>query len=78
MPLCLKRATIIRLLKIPGLDNAEMKNYRPISNLPFIIVARRIEEHLEHNGLNDIYQSAYRRGHSIETVTLLRLLMRDP
>ena len=53
-----------------------MKNYRPISNLPFIskliekVVARRIEEHLEHNDLNDIYQSAYRRGHSTETALL--------
>jgi len=53
-----------------------MKNYRPISNLPFIskliekVVARRIEEHLEHNGLNDIYQSACRRGHSTETALL--------
>ena len=53
-----------------------MKNYRPVSNLPFIsklvekVVARRIEEHLEHNDLNDSYQSAYRRDHSTETVLL--------
>jgi len=44
----------------------EMKNYRPISNLPYISkliekgAARRIEEHLEHNDPNDIYHSAYR------------------
>jgi len=53
-----------------------MKKYRPISNLPFIsnliekVVAMRIEEHLEYNDLNDIYQSAYLRGHSTETVLL--------
>ena len=71
MLLCLKRATITLLLKRSGLDKDEMKNYRPISNLPFIfkliekVLARRIKEHLEHNDLNDIYQSAYRRVHSI-------------
>jgi len=36
MPLCLKRAIIIPLLKRSGLDKEEMKNYRHISNLPFI------------------------------------------
>jgi len=77
MPLCLKRATISPLLKRPGLDKEEMKNYHPISNLPFIskpiekVVARRIEEHLEHNDLNDIYQSAYRSRHSSSTETTL-------
>jgi len=30
----------------------------------------RIIVHLEHNDLNDIYQSAYRRGHSTETALL--------
>ena len=64
MPFCLKRATITPLLKIPVLDKEEMKNYRPISNLPFIskliekVIARLVEEHLEHNDLNDIYKSA--------------------
>ena len=64
------------LLKIPGLDKEKMKNYRPISNLPFIskliekVVARCIEEHLEHNDLNDIYQSAYRRGYSTKIALL--------
>ena len=76
MPLCLKRATITPLLKIPGFDKEDMNNYRPISYLPFIsklienVVARHIEEHLKHNDLNDIYQSAYRRSHSTETALL--------
>ena len=40
-----------------------MKNYHPICNLPFIskliekVVARDIEEHLEHNDLNDSYHN---------------------
>ena len=62
-----------QLLNRSGLDKEEMKNYRPISNLHFIskliekVVARRTEEHLEHNDLNGIYQSAYRRGDSTKT-----------
>ena len=57
--------------------NANICLFLPhISNLPFIskliekLVARCIEEHLEQNDLNDIYQSAYRRGHSTETALL--------
>jgi len=52
MPLCLKRATVTTLLKRSGLDKERMKNYCPISTLPFIskliekVVARHIEEHL--------------------------------
>ena len=74
--MCLKRATIIPLLKRPGLDKEDMKNYCPISYLPFIskliekVVGRRIDEHLKHNDLNDIYQFVYRRGHSTETARL--------
>jgi len=36
MPLCLKGANITPLLKRAGLDKEEMKNCRPISNLPSI------------------------------------------
>ena len=73
MSLYLKQATITPLLKIYWLDK-DIKNYRHMSNLPFIskliekVAARRIGEHLEHNDINDSYQSAYRRGHSTETV----------
>ena len=76
MPSCLKRATITPLLKRSGLDEEHVKIYRPISNLRFIpkliekVVARRTEEHLEHNVLYDSYQSVYCRGHSKETVLL--------
>ena len=72
-PLCLKRATITLLLMRPGLDKEDMKNYRPISKLPFIsklfeyVVTRRMEEH---NALNGSYQSAYRRNHSTQIVLL--------
>jgi hypothetical protein len=55
------------------LDKVDTKNYRPISNFSFIskfiekVLAMRIEEH---NDLNNSYESAYRRGHSTETVLL--------
>jgi len=90
MTLCLKRATIIPPLKGSGLNKKDMKTYRSISNLPLIsnliqtVVARRIEEHLEHNALNDGYQYAYHRGHSTETVPLklhsdfVEALVKDP
>ena len=50
-----------------------MKNDRPILNLSFIykliksVVTRRIIEHLGHNDLYDIYQSAYNRNWSFES-----------
>ena len=75
MSLYLKQATMTPLLKIYWLDK-DIKNYRHMSNLPFIskriekVAARRIGEHLEHNDINDSYQSAYRRGHSTETVLM--------
>ena len=64
------------LIKRSGLNKEDMKNYCPISNLPFIsklienVVAKRIEEHLEPNDLDDSYQSVYCRGYSTETVLL--------
>jgi len=76
LTLCLKRATTTPRFMRPGLDKEEMKNYRPISNLPSIskliekVEATRIEEHVEHNDFNEIYQSTYRRGHSTETALL--------
>jgi len=55
------KAVITPLLKRSGLDKEEMKNYHPISNLPFIskhietVVTSRTEEHLEDTDLNGIY-----------------------
>ena len=61
----LKRATLTSLFKRSEQNKKDMKNYRPIYNLPFKsklienVVARRIEEHLEHNYLNESYQSGF-------------------
>ena len=51
-------------------------NYRPISNLNFLskvlekIVAKRLCSYMSKNGLNEVYQSAYKSGHSVETALL--------
>ena len=71
-----KRAIVIPLLKKPGLDKEVLKNYRPISNLPFLskvlerVVLRQLLNHLASNGLLEIFQSAYRQNHSTETALL--------
>jgi len=50
MPSSLKEAVLRPLLKKPGLDSEVLKNYRPISNLPFLskliekVVAARITD----------------------------------
>ena len=55
-----------------------MKNYRPVSNLPFLskiiekIVNRRLIQYVEDNNMATLFQSAYRKHHSTET-SLLRV-----
>jgi hypothetical protein len=64
------------LLKKPNLDKEELKNYRKVSNLPFLskilekLVAKRLETHLSSLRLHDNLQSAYHTGHSTETALL--------
>ena len=76
VPLSFKKANIRPLLKKPNLDKEELKNYRPVSNLPFLskilekLVAKRLETHLSSHRLHDNLQSAYRTGHSTETALL--------
>ena len=72
-----KSAVIIfPLLKIPSLDPNELKNFRPISNLPFIskingkLVLVQLSSHLSANNLINQFQSAYRPGYSTETALL--------
>ena len=56
-----------------------LKNCRPISNLPFLSkilengVLHKILSHLQENNLSNPFQSAYRAGHSTETI-LLRIV----
>ncbi len=66
-------------MKKPSLDKNLLKNYRPISNLPFLskilekVVFHKLLSHLQENNLSNPFKSAYRAGHSTETV-LLRIV----
>ena len=68
-----KAAVVRPLLKKSGLDASELRNYRPVSNLPFLskllekVVQVRIQAFFDSNGLMPKLQSAYRRFHSTET-----------
>ena len=68
-----KQAVVRPLLQKNGLDDNELKNFRPVSNLSFIskllekIVQTRIQAFFDSNGLMPKMQSAYRRIHSTET-----------
>jgi len=73
IPDSLKSAQVKPLLKKPGLDRNDYKNYRPISNLKFLFktiekaAACQVKDYLDANGLHDAKQSAYRKFHSTET-----------
>ena len=53
-----------------------LKNYKPIANLGLILkiiekaIATQIHDHLINNDIVDNFQSAYKAGHSCETVLL--------
>ena len=76
MPPSLKHALISPLLKKPNLDPNELKNYRPVSNLPFLskliekAVVKQINSYLQNSSLLEINQSAYRKNHNTETALL--------
>jgi hypothetical protein len=72
----LKAALVRPLMKKPTLDQNILKNFRPVSNLPFVskviekAVAEQLKNHLKANGMYDAVQSAYREYHSTETALL--------
>ena len=72
-----KVAVVKPLLKKPGLDLIS-KNYRTISNLPFIsklvekCLLKQLMEHCENHNLLPDFQSAYWKHYSMET-SLIRL-----
>lgn len=76
VPSTFKEALVRPLLKKPGLDKELFRNYRPVSNLPFIsklsekVVDKRLDQHLDNYRLRDPLQSAYRPHHSTETALL--------
>ena len=58
VPIIFKCARVRPLLKIPSLDRNNLKNYGPVSNLPYLskilekVVDRRLEQHLSQNALH--------------------------
>ncbi len=64
------------ILKKPNLDCNNLKNFRPVSNTAFLskIIEKAalcsVNNHVCSNNLTQMYQSAYRSGHSTETALL--------
>ena len=64
------------LLKKTGLDADDFKNYRPVSNLPYLskiiekCIVAQLKFHMETNNLDENHQSAYRKNHSTKTALL--------
>ena len=79
VPKSFKHALVKPLIKKPNMDPECLKNYRPVSNLPFLskvlerIVLEYILAHLEKHNLIENFQSAYRKCRSTETA-LVRVL----
>jgi hypothetical protein len=76
VPALFKEAYITPLLKKTDLDPADVKSYRPISNLSVLskllerIVARQLLDYLTAAKLLPELQSAYRANHSTETAVI--------
>ena len=72
----MKEALVKPSLKKSSLDYELLKNYRPISNLPFTakccekVVAHQLNQYLDANHLGEPLQSAYKRHHSTETALI--------
>ena len=72
IPNLLKTALIIPLLKKTNLDTEDVKNFRPVSNLPFVSklieksVAVQLVQYIDDNNLDKKLQSAYKKLHNTE------------
>ena len=71
-----KSAVVTPLLKTSPLPQVDRSNYRPVSNLPFVLkliektIARQLADHKTEHSLYGKYQSAYRAGHSTKTALI--------
>ena len=76
VPDIFKRAIVTPLLKKPGLDETDLKNFRPVSYLNFLskilekVVLGQVLKHIKGNGFDEVFQSAYKMHHSTETALL--------
>ena len=73
VPTKLKEAALTPIIKKESLDHELYSSYRLISNLRLVskatekVVAARLNEHLNNGDLVELFQSAFRAGHSNET-----------
>ena len=75
VPSGLKNALVTPILKKQGLDANDLRNFRPVSNLPFVLkilerLVLQLQSHLCANCLLKIRQCAYRRHQGTETAVL--------
>ena len=76
VPDSFKHAVVRPLPKKQNIPPNELKNYRPVSNLPFLskilerVVLSQLKGHLLKYNLLDSHQSAYREFHNTETALL--------
>jgi hypothetical protein len=75
-PSSLRNAIVTPIIKKPSLDPQQLKNFRPVSNLPFLgklierVVSSQVASYVNSNNLGEPLQSAYRHTHSTETALL--------
>ena len=78
-PTALKHAIVTPIIKDECKSSEDFKNYRPVSNLPFLAKLLemtyyvQINNYIEAYKLHSTYQSSYRKNHSCET-GLLRVV----
>ena len=76
LPESQRTAIVVPRLKGTGLDPADVKSHRPISNLSFMSkvierdIFRQLVVYLDSNNLVPKYQSGFRKHHSTESATL--------
>ena len=76
LPLSQRHVIVKPILKKEGLDQDDVKNYQPISNLTYIsklveqMVSKQLTTFLEEHGLLPKHQSGFRARHSTETALL--------
>ena len=76
-PQAMKQAIVTPILKKINSDWNDLKNYRPVSNIGFVgkIIEKaaiiQVNEHMQANDLDDLFQSAYKNKHSTETALLM-------
>ena len=76
-PSCFKTAHVTPLLKKAGLKRNTLKNYQLVSKISYIskliakVVGKQVNEHIAHEGISNMNQSAYKAFHSTEMALLI-------